>query len=64
MPVFVARDLSSLPAVVANRFDVVLLMRDIEEKKLQLLGLADRMIMTNYPVSTMNGIMKQSWMMW
>ena len=30
VPVFVARDLSSLPAVSANSFDVAPLMRDIE----------------------------------
>ena len=41
VPVFVARDLSSLPTVSANCFDMALLMRDIEAMKLQLLGLAD-----------------------
>ena len=41
LPVFVARDLSNLPPVSANSFDVASLMRDIEDMKLQLLGLAD-----------------------
>ena len=41
LPVFVARDLSNLPSVSANSFDVASLMRDIEEMKLHLLGLAD-----------------------
>ena len=42
LPVFVARDLSNLPSVSANSFDdVASLMRDTEEMKLHLLGLAD-----------------------
>ena len=41
LPVFVGRDLSNLPPVSANSFDVASLMRDIEDMKLQLLGLAD-----------------------
>ena len=41
LPVFVARDLSNMPPVSANSFDVASLMRDIEDMKLQLLGLAD-----------------------
>ena len=41
LPVFVARDLSNLPPVSVNSFDVASLMRDIEDMKLQLLGLAD-----------------------
>ena len=41
LPVCVARDLSNLPEVSANSFDVASLRRDIEEMKLQLLGLVD-----------------------
>ena len=41
LPIFVARDLSNMPPVSANSFDVASLMRDIEDMKLQLLGLAD-----------------------
>ena len=41
LPVFVAHELWNLPPVSANSFDVVSLIRDIEDIKLQLLGLVD-----------------------
>ena len=41
LPVFVARDLSLLPSVSANNFDIAALMHDIEAMKVQLFGLAD-----------------------
>ena len=41
LPVFVAQDLSHLPSVSANSFDIASLMDDIEDMKIQLLGLAD-----------------------
>ena len=41
LPVFVAQDLSHLPSVSANSFDIASLMDEIEDMKIQLLGLAD-----------------------
>ena len=58
MPVFVARDLSSLPAVSANSFDVALLMRDIEAMKLQLLGIADMSAASRQIVAAVESITK------
>ena len=58
VPVFVARDLSSLPAVSANSFDVALLMRDIEAMKLQLLGLADMSAVSRQIVAAVESITK------
>ena len=58
MPVFVARDLSSLPAVSANSIDVALLMRDIEAMKLQLLGLADMSAVSRQIVAAVESITK------
>ena len=58
VPVFVARDLSSLPAVSANSFGVALLMRDIEAMKLQLFGLADMSAVSRQIVATVESITK------
>ena len=58
VPVFVARDLSSLPAVSANSFDVALLMRDIDAMKLQLLGLADMSAVSRQIVAAVESITK------
>ena len=58
VPVFVARDLSSLPAVSANSFDVALLVRDIEAMKLQLLGLADMSALSRQIVAAVESITK------
>ena len=58
LPVFVARDLSNLPPVSANSFDVASLMRDIEDMKLQLLGLADMSRLSREINNAVNSITK------
>ena len=58
LPVFVARDLSNLPPVSANSFDVASLMRDIEDMKLQLLGLADMSRLSREINDAVNSITK------
>ena len=58
VPVFVARDLSSLPTVSANCFDMALLMRDIEAMKLQLLVLADMATVSRQIVAAVETIKK------
>ena len=58
VPVFVARDLSSLPTVSANCFDMALLMRDIEAMKLQLLVLADMATVSRQIVAAVETITK------
>ena len=58
LPVFVARDLSNLPPVSANSFDVASLIRDIEDMKLQLLGLADMSRLSREINDAVNSITK------
>ena len=58
LPVFVASDLSSLPTVSANCFDMALLMRDIEAMKLQLLVLAGMATVSRQIVAAVETIKK------